>query len=145
VLADPTGRASTHDRQVAEIDLEPKVLPERSDRGSRVFRTDLPTRAAVLAMKVPVVRVRPDVELLAPVAAVCVTDDAEVFEDAKGPIDRRGRRSGVDFPTSLDKLAAGDVTVGPAQDVEEQPPLRRPPKAAGAEVVADRRSSWFDD
>jgi len=61
---------------------------------------------------------RPDVELLAPVAAVCVTDDAEVFEDAQGSVDRGGRRAGVDVPTSFDQFAAGDVTVSPGQDVE---------------------------
>ena len=88
---------------------------------------------------------RPDVEFLAPVAAVGVTDDAEVFEDAQGSVDGRGRRPWVDVPTSFDKFAAGDVTVGPTQDVEEQPPLWGPAKAAGAEVVADRRSGGFDD
>jgi hypothetical protein len=62
---------------------------------------------------------RPDVELLAPVATVRVADDAEVFEDAQCSIDRRGRRTGIDFPASFDELAAGDVTVSPCQDVEE--------------------------
>jgi len=85
------------------------------------------------------------VKLLAPVAAVRVTDDAKVLEDAKGPIDGRGGRPRVDFPTSFDKFAAGDVTVSPGQDVEEQPPLWRPAKAAGMEIVADRRSGRLED
>jgi hypothetical protein len=96
-------------------------------------------------MEVPVVGRGPDVELLAPVAAVCVTDDAEVFEDAQGSVHRRWCRPRVDFPTAFDKFAAGDVTISPGQDVEEQPPLRRPAKAAGTEVVADRRSGRLED
>lgn len=88
---------------------------------------------------------RPDVEFLAPVAAVGVTDDAEVFEDAQGSVDRRGRRAGVDFPATLDQFAARDVTVSSGQDVEEQPPLWRPAKAAGMEIVADRRSGRLED
>ena len=73
---------------------------------------------------------RANVELLAPVSAVRVTDDAKVFEDAQGSVDRRGRRPGIDFPTPFDEFAAGDVTVGLGEDVEEQPPLWRPAKAA---------------
>jgi hypothetical protein len=145
LFAVPAGRAATYDRQVAEIDLEPETLAERGDSGRRVLWTDLPARSAVLTMEVPVIRGRPDVELLAPVAAVCVTDDAEVFEDAQGSVDRRGRCPGVDFPTAFDQFAAGDVTVSPGQDVEEQPPLWRPAKAAGMEIVADRRSGRLED
>jgi hypothetical protein len=130
---------------MAEIDLEPQALAERGDGGRRVLWTDLPARSAVLAMEVSVVGGRPDVELLAPVAAVRVTDDAEVFEDAQGSVDGRGRRPWVDVPTSFDKFAAGDVTVSPGQDVEEQPPLWRPAKAAGMEIVADRRSGRLED
>jgi hypothetical protein len=96
-------------------------------------------------MEVPVVGGRPDVEFLAPVAAVGVTDDAEVFEDAQGSVDGRGRGPGVDVPTAFDKFAAGDVTVSPGQDVEEQPTLWRPAKAAGMEIFADRRSGRLED
>lgn len=130
---------------MAEVDLEPEALAERGDGGRRVFRPYLPTRSAVLAMEMPVIGGRPDVELLAPVAAMCVTDDAEVFEDTQGSIDSRGRGPGVDFPAAFDQFAASDVTVSPGQDVEEQPPLRRPAKAAGTEVVADRRSGRLED
>ena len=76
LFAVPAGRAATHDRQVAEIDIETEALPERGDGGRRVLRADLPARSAVLAVEVPVVGGRPDVELLAPVAAVRMTDDA---------------------------------------------------------------------
>jgi len=79
LLALPAGRTATNHGQVAEVDLEPETLAERGDRGGRVLRPDLPTGAAVLAMEVSVVRGRPDMELLAPISAMRVTDDAEVF------------------------------------------------------------------
>jgi hypothetical protein len=99
----------------------------------------------MLAMEVAVVGGRPDVELLAPVATVGVTDDAEVLQDAQGPIDRRGSSPGIDCPTPFDQFAARHVTVSLGQDVEQESTLRRPSKATRTQVVTDRHSGRFDD
>lgn len=145
LVAIPTGRAATHDGQVAELDLEPEALAERGNGRHRILGTDLPTRSTLLAVEVPVVCGRSDVEFFAPVAAVCVPDDPQVFQNAQGPIDRRGRRFRIERPAALDKFASRHVTVSLREDVEQHPTLRRPAKAVSTQVVADRCCGGFDD
>ena len=89
------------------------------------------------AVEVAVLLGREDVELLAPVDAVVVADVAEVLEHVERPIDGRGRRRRIDRPAALDELGAGDVAVGPAQDVDERAPLRRPAQALRMQALAD--------
>ncbi len=65
--------------------------------------------------------------------------EAELLEDVKRAVD--GRRDGrrVDLAAALDQLRAGHVAVGPRQDLDERPSLRRPAQPAGAQPIADIR------
>ena len=80
-----------------------------------------------------------DVELLPPVRAVAVTEQAQILEHVERPVDRGWDGSRVNFPAALDELGAGDVTVGSRQHLDERPPLRRPAQAAGAQLIAHLR------
>ena len=80
---------------------------------------------------------RQDVEFLASIDAVVVADVAETLEDVERAVDGRWRRRRVDGAAALDELGAGDVTVGPAQDLDQGPPLRRPAQTVLVETLAD--------
>lgn len=78
-----------------------------------------------------------DVELLAAVDAVAVTDEAELFEHVEGPVDGRWDRRRVDRPTGLDEFGPGDVTPRLRQDLDEDAALGRPAEPAVMQTLAD--------
>ena len=82
---------------------------------------------------------RQDVELLAAIRGVAMADESKFLEDVERPVDRRGDRRRVGRAASFDKVGAGDVPLGPRQDLDQGPPLRRPSEPAGAKAVADAR------
>ena len=132
--------AATDQGQVRDIDLEAAAALEGVERcHARPGRrwpgpTRPPQRAAV---QVAVLGRRQDVELLAPIGAVAVADDAELLEDVERAVDGGGDRARVDRPTALDQLGPGHVAVGRGEDLDEDAPLRRPAQAASAEALRD--------
>ena len=92
---------------------------------------------AGLAVEVAVILARQDVELFAAVDPVVVPDVAQVLEDVERPIDGRRDRRRIDRPAALDELAAGDMTVGPAEYVDQRPALGCPAQPAGAQAIPD--------
>jgi hypothetical protein len=106
-------------------------------RDGGILGGQLPGLAAAPTIEVSVLCGGQDVELLATVRPVAVADDPEALEDVERSIDGRWDRVGIDGPTALDELRAGDVTVGRRQDLDEDPPLRCPAKAARPEPIRD--------
>ncbi len=78
-----------------------------------------------------------DVELLAAVGGVAVAEQAELLEDVERPIHGRRDRARVDLAAALDELGAGDVTVGPGEDLDQGPALGRPAQAARPQTIPD--------
>ena len=136
-------RAAPHARQRPAIErwLTSTAKSRRSasvdDEGRGLVGLDLPRRPAVDAVEVAVDGGRQDVELLAPVGAVAVAQQAELLEDVERPIHGRGDRPGVDRPAALDELGPRHVAIGLRQDLDERPALGRPAQAAGSQPVAD--------
>jgi hypothetical protein len=88
-------------------------------------------------VQVPVLLLRQDVELLAPVGGVPVTDQPELLEHVERPI--HGGRDGRGLPgaTPFDELCAGDVAVGLGQRLDDRPALRSPAQPALAQPLVD--------
>ena len=76
---------------------------------------------------------RPHVELLAAIGAVTVAEQPELLEHVEGAIDGRGDGRRVHRPAALDEVGAGDVTIGPGQDIDERAALRGPAEPPLAE------------
>jgi len=95
--------------------------------------------AADLAMEVPMLGRGPDVELLAPIDAVGMADQADILEDSERPVHRGRRGCRVDRAAPLDEIAARDMAVRPVEDLEDQPALRRPTHPRPAEMLAHVR------
>ena len=83
---------------------------------------------------------RQDVELLAPVGAVAVAEQAELLEHVERAIDGRGDRARGRSPGSA-RRARTPVTWPSVfdEDLDERPALWRPAQAAGAQPVAHVR------
>lgn len=77
-------------------------------------------------MKVPVLRRRQNMELLAPIRTMGVAHEAKLLEDVERSIDRRGDDRGIAFTTALDKFRAGHVAPARRQDLDEGAALIRP-------------------
>jgi hypothetical protein len=114
-----------------DVDGEPARAFEGSERADdgRIILGKVPLPAAVAAVEMPVPALGQDVEFLAAVDAVGMAQDAEVLQHIEGAV--HGRRDGprVEVATALDELGAGDVAIGPGQDLNEDPPLRGPAQA----------------
>jgi len=78
-------------------------------------------------------------ELLSAVRAMAVPDHPEVLEHIERPVDGGWDRVRIACATSLDEVGAGHVTVDLRQHLNEDPPLRRPPQPARAQLLRDRR------
>ena len=103
------------------VDLEPAAGIERLDRrdDAPVIAVKLPLATARAAVEVAVLGRRQDVKLLPPVRAVTMAQDAQLFQDVERSVDGRGDRVRVELAAALDQLHAGDVAVGPRQDLDE--------------------------
>ena len=71
--------AAPHHRHVRQVDLEAVGSAEGSDDRIGLRRADLGACAAVGAIQVSVLGIGPDVELLAPIGSVAVTDQAQLL------------------------------------------------------------------
>jgi hypothetical protein len=98
---------------VGDVDGEAATSSHGIDDSGCLIRRNLPGRTAGGAVEMPVDRGGPDVELLAPVGAVAVAEQAEPFEDVERAIDGRRDRRRVDLPAALDELGPRDVAVRP--------------------------------
>lgn len=72
---------------MANVDLEAVGRPKGFGDGPRPGLADFPRGAASGAMEVSVLLGRQDVELLAPVGIVAVTDEPQLFEDVERAVD----------------------------------------------------------
>src|SRR5438034_10133535 len=79
---------------------------------------------------------RKEMELLATVDAVRVTNQPELLEDVERPVDRRGRGARIDVTRPLDQLAPGQVSLRTGQDFDQRASLVRPAQPAGAQAIA---------
>ena len=123
---------------MADLDLEPIRATQRGRHRRSTLASELPCRAALTAVKVPVLGRRQDVELLAPVRIVAVTHEAELLEHVERPVHRRRDGRPIARSASLDEIGAGDVAVGPRKDLDHGPALRRPAQTATAKLITNR-------
>ncbi len=115
---------------------------ERGDEGGPVLDVDLEGRAAVPTVEVAVLGDGRDVELLLPVRAVAVPDEAEFLEDGQGSVDRRRDRRRVDGAAAFDELGAGDVTPRRSKDLDEGAALGGPAEPPRPELLANLGPGW---
>ena len=80
-----------------------------------------------------------DVELFAPVGAVAVAEQSQVFEHVECPVDRRWDCGRVDLPAAFDELRPRHVAVRARQHLDESASLWGPAQAARPETVANIR------
>ena len=80
---------------------------------------------------------RAHVEFLAPVSAMSVAHQAELFQHVEGAIDGGRDRGRIDRPAALDELRPGQVAVGGGQDVDHRAALGGPPQPTLPQALAD--------
>jgi len=121
------------------VELEAVSGADAVDGGDdhRVVGRHLPRARADAAVQMSVLRSGQDVELLPPVGAMAVTDDAEILEHVEGPIDGRWDGVRIAAPAAFDELGAGDVTMDLGEHLDEDAPLWRPAQTARAQPVRD--------
>jgi len=131
------GGAAPDDGHVGEVGEKAGRRLEGGDDGGTLVGTDLDRRAAVPAVQMTMLCLRPNVERFAAVGAVAVPDETELFEDGERPVHGRGDRRRIDGPAALDELGPGDVAARRGEDLDEGPPLWRPAQPPGPEALAD--------
>jgi hypothetical protein len=119
---------------MGHIDRESVGVADRAHGGNddRVVAGEFPRAGTQATVQVGVLHGRQDVELLATVCPVAVTDDAELLENVERPIDGRWDRVRIEGPAAIDQLRAGHVAVGVGKYLDEDPPLRGPAQTTGA-------------
>ena len=132
-------RAAADDGQVREVDLKSPAASERADQPAGLTPVDLPAAAAVRAAQMAVLCLRQDMELFAPVGAVGVADQLQVFEDIQRAVHGRWRCLRVCRAAAIEKLRGGYVALGVGQDAYQETTLRCPPKTPRAQTVAGSR------
>jgi len=96
---------------VADIDLEAVRASKGLGNGGCTRFADFPRGAARGAVEVAMLLGWEDVELLATIGGVAVTDQSEVLQHVQGPIHGRRDGRGVSRSAALDEVSSGDVAI----------------------------------
>ena len=106
-----------------DVRLEAQSLADWRCDSRGVTCVKLPCSATCPALQVGVRRLRKDMELLATLGRVAVTDVAQLLEDVEGAVDGGGVRVRVPFAAEFNELTAGDVAAGLVENLQHEAAL----------------------